>query len=117
MIHKYRGNRQAISALATTLMLALWLHAAQPIAAQTPVAGSLAGQLLVAAPTMGDPRFARTVILMARHAKDGAFGIAINRPIGEHPRSAILQLLGDKDYIGTEWQNRAKAEAKPPAMP
>ena len=89
--------RQAISALATTLMLALWLHAAQPIAAQTPVAGSLAGQLLVAAPTMGDPRFARTVILMARHAKDGAFGIAINRPIGEHPLSAILQLLGDKE--------------------
>ena len=90
-------HRQAISALATTLMLALCLHAARPIAAQTPLAGSLAGQLLVAAPTMGDPRFTRTVILMARHDKDGAFGIVVNRPIGEQPLSAILQLLGDND--------------------
>ena len=90
-------HRQAISALATTLMLALCLHAARPIAAQTPLAGSLAGQLLVAAPTMGDPRFTRTVILMARHDKDGAFGIVVNRPIGEQPLSVILQLLGDND--------------------
>jgi putative transcriptional regulator len=40
---------------------------------------SLAGQLLVATPDMSDPRFRHTVILMVRHTKDGALGIAINR--------------------------------------
>jgi putative transcriptional regulator len=90
-------HRQAISALATTLMLALWLDAAPPTAAQTPISGSLAGQLLVASPTMGDPRFAHTVILMVRHNKDGAFGIVINRPIGERPLAALLQLFGDNE--------------------
>ena len=42
-----------------------------------PARASLAGQLLVATPSMGDPRFAQTVILMARHDKNGAFHIAI----------------------------------------
>src|SRR5215471_12309440 len=36
---------------------------------------SLVGQLLIASPTIGDPRFAHTVILMVRHDKEGAFGI------------------------------------------
>jgi putative transcriptional regulator len=34
--------------------------------------GSLAGQLLVATPEMGDPRFRHTVILIVQHNKDGA---------------------------------------------
>ena len=86
-----------ISLAAAIVLPATLLHAAVPPPAEAPEPASLTGQLLIAAPTMGDPRFARTVILMARHAKDGAFGIAINRPIGEHPLSAILQLLGDKE--------------------
>jgi len=61
------------------------------------IRGSLAGQLLVAAPSIGDPRFARTVIVMARHDKDSAFGIVINRPVGESSLAAVLQLLGEKD--------------------
>jgi putative transcriptional regulator len=59
--------------------------------------GSLAGQLLIAAPTMGDPRFTHTVILMLRHDSDGAFGIVINRPIGERSISTLLQASGDSD--------------------
>ena len=38
----------------------------------------LDGQLLVAMPTMGDPRFARSVIYLCAHSADGAMGIIIN---------------------------------------
>jgi putative transcriptional regulator len=58
--------------------------------------GSLAGQLLIAAPTMGDPRFVHTVILMLRHDKTGAFGIILNRPLGEETIASLLQAAGDK---------------------
>jgi putative transcriptional regulator len=65
--------------------------------------GSLAGQLLVAAPTIGDPRFAHTVILMVKHDKDGAFGIVINRPVGERSIAELLEGAGDNatDVSGT----------------
>jgi len=58
---------------------------------------SLVGQLLVAAPTIGDPRFAHTVILVIRHDSEGAFGIMINRPIGESSIRSLLEAAGDSD--------------------
>jgi len=78
-------------------LLVLCLDAALPTTAQAPATASLAGQLLVASPSIGDPRFAGTVILMVRHDKDGAFGIVVNRPIGERPLAAILEIIGEKD--------------------
>jgi putative transcriptional regulator len=62
-----------------------------------PARTSLAGQLLVATPAMGDPRFAQTVIFMARHDKDGAFGIVINKPVGERTLASLLESLGEKE--------------------
>jgi putative transcriptional regulator len=91
-----------ILALAAFLVL---LVVRSPIAAQQPDGAgqqpnekfaSLAGQFLVATPSMEDPRFARTVILMARHNKDGAFGLIINRPAAERPLSQLLEALGEK---------------------
>jgi putative transcriptional regulator len=41
---------------------------------------SLRGHLLVAAPTLLDPNFARTVVLIAEHGEDGALGVVLNRP-------------------------------------
>lgn len=55
---------------------------------------SLAGQLLVATPEMGDPRFRHTVILMVQHNKDGALGVVINRPLEEMPLTKLLDALG-----------------------
>jgi putative transcriptional regulator len=55
--------------------------------------GSLAGQLLVATPEMGDPRFRHTVILIVQHNKDGALGIVINRPLDEVPVAKLLDAL------------------------
>ena len=57
---------------------------------------SLAGQLLIATPSMRDPRFAETVILMVRHDRNSAFGIVINRPVSERPLAQMLEALGDK---------------------
>lgn len=41
----------------------------------------LGGKLLVATPSIGDPRFDRTVILMCDHSPDHAMGIVINKPV------------------------------------
>lgn len=38
------------------------------------------GTLIAAAPDMLDPNFMHTVVLMCRHAEDGAYGLVINRP-------------------------------------
>jgi len=82
---------------AAILVPATLLHAAVPPPAEAPQQASLTGQLLIAAPTMGDPRFQHTVILMVRHDRNGALGIVINRPIGERPLAGILEALGEKD--------------------
>lgn len=58
---------------------------------------SLAGQFLVASPEIGDPRFEQTVILMVGHDKKGALGIAINRPVDEHPIAELLRWIGHPD--------------------
>jgi hypothetical protein len=44
---------------------------------------SLKGKLLIASPSLPDPNFSRTVVLMIQHDKDGAFGIVLNRPSGK----------------------------------
>ena len=41
----------------------------------------LGGKLLVATPSIGDPRFDRTVILMCDHSAEHAMGIVINKPV------------------------------------
>ena len=59
-----------------------------------PLADPPAGQLLIASAAMQDPRFRHSVILLVRHDKTGAFGIAVNRLLGEKP---IAELLPDSD--------------------
>lgn len=55
------------------------------------------GSLLLAAPSMRDPNFSRTVIFMAAHTtKDGAFGYVLNRPLEQ----CVADLLPDQDLGG-----------------
>lgn len=42
---------------------------------------SLQGQLLIASPTLVDPNFAQTVVLVAVHGDDGALGLVLNREL------------------------------------
>ena len=54
---------------------------------------SLAGSLLIAHPGLLDPNFHRAVIILPDHsAKDGSFGLILNRPTGR----AVGDLLGNK---------------------
>ena len=42
---------------------------------------SLAPALLLSMPQMNDPNFARSVVLLAKHNDEGAFGLIMNRPL------------------------------------
>src|ERR1700758_2931336 len=41
---------------------------------------STRGQLLIAGPSLLDPNFWRTVVLIVEHTDEGAFGLVLNRP-------------------------------------
>jgi putative transcriptional regulator len=41
---------------------------------------SLVGQLLLASPTLRDPNFERSVVLIGVHSDEGAMGVVLNRP-------------------------------------
>ncbi len=56
------------------------------------------GQLLLALPGIGDPRFEHSVIAMISHDEEGAMGIGIADPIGGMTVGAVLdQLAIDHD--------------------
>jgi putative transcriptional regulator len=86
-------------AVASVLAFATVLEAALPKPQLPQESVSLTGQLLVASAAMKDPRFQRTVILIVRHNESGAFGVAINRPVGERTLASLLEKLGEKDAI------------------
>ncbi len=44
----------------------------------------LSGSLLLAHPVLRDPNFRHSVILLSAHTDDGAMGIVLNRPTGQH---------------------------------
>ena len=56
-------------------------------------AGYLAGKILVASPTIGDPRFDRAVVFMCAHEADHAMGIILNRPMGALRLPALFEQL------------------------
>jgi len=59
---------------------------------------SLQGQLLIAAPSLIDPNFFRTVILMVQHNEEGALGVVLNRPTGTAIRETWKQ-VGDSPCL------------------
>jgi putative transcriptional regulator len=66
---------------------------------------SLTGQLLLAAPTLSDPNFARTVVLIGAHSEEGAMGVVLNRPSAMTVGEAVPQLdaaveESDPVYLG-----------------
>jgi len=53
----------------------------------------LSGKILIAMPDMGDPRFARSVILICAHSDEGAMGLIINHPTGDVDLSHLADQL------------------------
>jgi putative transcriptional regulator len=65
----------------------------------------LAGKLLIAAPTLADPNFHRTVVAIAEHSSEGALGLVLNRPSEARVRDAVPQLehlaeFDERLYLG-----------------
>lgn len=61
--------------------------------------GYLDGQLLIAMPSMGDPRFARSVIYICAHSSEGAMGIVINQ---RAPNISFAELLEQLKIVPSE---------------
>src|SRR5271167_3374172 len=66
---------------------------------------SLTGQLLLASPTLCDPNFWRTVVLIGVHSEQGAMGVVLNRPSAVTVREAVPpleQTVGELEpvYLG-----------------
>jgi len=59
--------------------------------------GFLDGQILIAMPTMTDPRFERSVVYMCAHSDDGAMGIIVNQLARNINFTELLRQL---DIIG-----------------
>src|SRR5215469_16648649 len=93
-----RAMRRPFAGTGRVIALSLLLLATPLLGAATTdlgsPEGSLAGQLLIAAPEMDDPRFVHTVILMVQHDQGGALGIIINRPVGEVTYADLLKAIG-----------------------
>lgn len=54
----------------------------------------LTGKFLIAMPSMTDPRFAHSVVLLCAHSRDGAMGIIVNKPLPDLRLKALIESLG-----------------------
>ena len=63
---------------------------------------ALKGSLLVATPTLLDPNFRRTVVLLLEHTEEGAVGVVLNRPSETPTGQAIpdlAEVVADDDPV------------------
>jgi putative transcriptional regulator len=73
---------------------------------------SLRGHLLVASPSLLDPNFRRTVVLVTEHTDEGAAGLVLNRPSPVEVSTVVPQLEpvvddGDQVWVGGPVQPQA----------
>jgi putative transcriptional regulator len=66
---------------------------------------SLAGQFLIASPSILDPSFRRSVVFITAHTEEGAVGLIVNRCSDATVREAVPQLapvadLDDPVFVG-----------------
>jgi len=57
----------------------------------------LCGKFLIAMPSMGDERFAHSVVYLCAHSEDGAMGLVVNKPA---PNIAFKELLEQLEITG-----------------
>ena len=87
--------RLGLPALCAVLFAALL---GAPAPAQSPAEEeqmiSLKGRMLVTTKKLHDPNFREAVVFMLEHKPEGAFGLVINRPLGEMTHADLLEKLG-----------------------
>lgn len=64
---------------------------------------NLAGRLLIAGPTLLDPNFVRTVVLVAQHGEEGSLGVVLNRPAELTVGDAVPELTDVLDGSEHMW--------------
>jgi putative transcriptional regulator len=69
----------------------------------------LDGQMLLAMPGMGDGRFARSVVYLCAHSREGAMGIVINQPA---KRIRFPELLVQLDVVPADAAIRLPSQAE-----
>ena len=57
-------------------------------------AATLVGRFLVAAPSMPDERFQKSVVFVCKHDDDGALGIIVNNKVDDLPLGQVYKQLG-----------------------
>ena len=63
---------------------------------------SLRGHLLLGSPSLVDPNFRRSAVLVGEHGEDGALGIVLNRPTGvtvADAAPALAPLVPEEDVV------------------
>jgi putative transcriptional regulator len=73
---------------------------------------TLRGQLLIASPSLLDPNFRRTVVLVGEHSEEGAMGVVLNRPSPVSVEEAVPLLApfvadADRVHVGGPVQQQA----------
>jgi putative transcriptional regulator len=63
---------------------------------------NLTGQLLIAMPTMADPRFSKSLVYLCAHNEDGAMGLVVNRRVEEISFAEMLEQLEIKQLAPPE---------------
>jgi putative transcriptional regulator len=58
------------------------------------LAATLVGRFLVAAPSMPDERFQKSVVFICKHDEDGALGIIVNNKVEDLPLGQVYKQLG-----------------------
>ncbi|MBL8795505.1 MAG: YqgE/AlgH family protein [Planctomycetia bacterium] len=81
------------------------------------------GSFLVARPILQDPNFTQTVVLLLRHAQEGAFGLVVNRPAqveglafpvyggGPCKAEGLMLLHGHEDWIASPAERQEREVA------
>jgi len=62
--------------------------------AATSSSGILVGRFLVAAPSMPDERFQKSVVFICKHDDEGALGIIVNNKVDDLPLGKVYEQLG-----------------------
>ena len=71
------------------------------------------GRLLVATPSLGDPNFDRTVVLLAAHGDEGALGFVVNR----RAQLRLGQVLGLAGIDADDAARPAPSSSAAPSSP
>ncbi len=69
------------------------LRPSRATARPSPEETTLTGQVLIAMPSMDDPRFSQSVIYVCAHTEEGAMGIVVNRPLATPSFEDLLRQL------------------------